>query len=739
MTKKAKTIIQHGLSIFLLLISVAVAVGYFGKEIFYRYGQSYEDLSRSFCYYFIFLFAGEENVITPTVQLFPAEMETLLPLSYEEFKALFELYFQLLVSKEIFQMWLEQTLQIIGDVAWYISLFALPAVTFVFVMVLVYQDKDNDYNKDSGALKAWKKFRDKYVTPCVKAVKGYISFLKKSPLYLMALALVWCYALNFLTIGLEALAFVFYVGPGLGLRNIWVQIAKLVIDFSVAWFFFPWPVWAAVGYWLLHLWRRHLGTKKLKEKIKAGFELMKKYPGALFFVGRQRSKKTSCVVMCKFLYERFYRDRALKKLLKWKKRFPRFPWINVERFLIKARKEHKIFMLYHCRKFARRLRLLYRVKARFYYREKLEAEFRKRYGYEHKDYMFGYELEEGRFEYDSNLDLIDVFKAIEIYMQLFFIYGQEGTLDFSNFAIREDFTFKDEGNFPIFDGDMLKKTTKESFAASQYSHVMVYDAFRPGVKFDENSPYKDAAEYGIRVAEEYAKERGNKDTRLKAPKDAEETYATQNNDGYELDNKVRGQIALVDFDDYSVGIYDDQREGSLGADNKDLATVCKIEGQAEEHLLLPLFEVEELLFEGLEKLYDKIYLFLHWKKGSNTLLQYMLDKLLCPLFLWRERLKNNYTTSKVTLRMKDGSSEETIALEELWILHRVVYRGAYASDSCKSFYEYRFEKSKKGMDDFPTYGDINVTMKEREAQGSYFSEAMLTKNGIKSARKPHSK
>lgn len=738
MTKKAKTIIQHGLSIFLLLISIAVAVGYFGKEIFYRYGQSYEDLSRSFCYYFIFLFAGEENVITPTVQLFPAEMETLLPLSYEEFKALFELYFQLLVSKEIFQMWLEQTLQVIGDVAWYISLFALPAVTFVFVMVLVYQDKDNDYNKDSGALKTWKKFRDKYVTPRVKAVKGYISFLKKSPLYLMALALVWCYALNFLTIALEALAFIFYVGPGLGLRNIWVQIAKLVIDFSVAWFFFPWPVWAAVGYVLLHLWRQHLGKKKLKQKIEDNFELIEKYPGALFFVGRQRSKKTSCVVMCKFLYERYYRKRALKKLLKWKKRFPRFPWINVDKFLMKAREEHKIFMLFHCRKFARRLRALYKMQEGRL-KDKLVARFRSMYGYDYKGLVFEYDLNEGRYDYDSNLELIDVFKAIEVYMQLFFIYGQKGTLDFSNFAIREDFTFKDEGNFPIFDGDMLKKTTKESFAASKYSHVMVYDAFRPGVKFDENSPYKDAAEYGIRVAEEYAKERGNKDTRLKAPKDAEETYATQNNDGYELDNKVRGQIALVDFDDYSVGIYDDQREGSLGADNKDLATVCKIEGRAEENLLLPLFEVEELLFEGLEKLYDKIYLFLRWKKGSNTLLQYLLDKLLCPLFLWRERLKNNYTASKVTLRMKDGSSEETIALEELWILHRVVYRGAYASDSCKSFYEYRFEKSKKGMDDFPTYGDINVTTKEREAQGSYFSETMLTKNGIKSARKPHSK
>ena len=117
----------------------------------------------------------------------------------------------------------------------------------------------------------------------------------------------------------------------------------------------------------------------------------------------------------------------------------------------------------------------------------------------------------------------------------------------------------------------------------------------------------------------------------------------------------------------------------------------------------------------------------------------MLDKLFCPLFIWRERLKNDFTASKVTLRMKDGSSEETIAMEELWIIHRVVYRSAYASDSCKSYYEYRFKKSKKGMDDFPTYGDINVTTKERQEQKSYFSETMLTKNGITTARKPHSR
>lgn len=739
MTTKTKRALGHIISLLIILFSLAVAVGYFGWKIFNRYGQAFEDLVRSVCYYFIFLVTGKEDVVLPTVQLLPADMETLLPLSFAEFKALMEIYVQLLFSKEMFLMWWEEFWLVVGDIAYYVSLFALPASAWIMIMIFVYRGTDNDHNKDSAALVRWKKFRDKFIKPCENAVKGYFRFLKERPLYVLALVLIWSYALNLLTIVVEAAAFVFYVGPAVAYRNLWVQAAKLLIDFSVAWFFFPGIFWVAFGYWLFHLWRRHLGTINLKEKIKAGFEFIKKYVGALFFVGRQRSKKTSCVVMCKFLYERFYRDRALGKLKKWKKRFPRFPWINVVKFLQKARKEHKIFMLYHCRVFARRLRLLHRVPNRFPFRDRLEKSFRKKYGYAYEGFMFDYDLNEGRFEYDSRLDVIDIFKAIEVYMQLFFIYGQEGTLDFANFAIREDFTFKDEGNFPIFDGDLLKKTTKESFAASKYSKVIDYDAFRPGVKFDENNPFKDSVEYGIRVVEEYAKERGNKDTRLKAPKDAEETYATQNNDGYELDNKVRGQIALVDFDDYSVGIYDDQREGSLGADNKDLATVCKIEGVAESHFLLPFFELEELMLDFLEWIYDKIYLFLFGQKGSNTLLQYALDKLFCPLFNWRERLENDFTASKVTLRVKDGASEtaETLGLEEFWIIHRVVYRGAYASDSCKSYYEYRFKKSQKGMDDFPTYGDINVTMKERQAQNSYFSEAMLTKNGIATARKPH--
>ena len=737
MTRRAKKTIYHIVTGALIALSLSVAVFYFGGKIFFRYGQAFEDLVRSVCYYFIFLVTGRENVVLPTVQIFPAEMETLLPLSYAEFLRLFELYGQLFFSKEVFLMWGEQTLQIIGDVAYYVSLFALPAGLWIWIMVIMYNRTDTDHNKDSGPLRCWKWGRNKVIRPVVRAVKGYIRFVRSRKLYVLAFVLIWGYALNFLTIGLEAAAFVFYVGPAVGWGNIWIQIAKFVIDFSVAWFFFPWPVWFALGYWLFHLWRRHLGTKRLLEKIELGFEFIKKYVGALFFVGRQRSKKTSCIVMCKLLYERFYRDRALKKLKRWKKRFPRFPWINVVKFTQAARKDRRLFMLYHCRKFARRLRSIYRL-PKGDFKDKWVAWFRRRYGYTYDNLMFDYDPTEGGMQYDNALELIDVFKAIEVFMQLFWIYGNELTSDFANFSIREDFTFDDEGNFPIFDGDILKKTTKESMDASQYSKIINYDAFRPGVKFDENDPFKDSAEYGIRVVEEYAKERGNKDTRQRAAKGEEEFVATQNNDGYELDNKVRGQVALVDFDDYSVGLYDDQREGSLGADNKDLATVCKIEGVAEEVFLLPFFEVEEAIFRFMEWIYDKVFMSLFSKKGSNTLLQYFLDKLFCPLFAWHEKLENEFTASKVKLRVRDGAVEgaDTSTMEELWLLHRVVYRGRYASDSCKSFYEYRFKRSTKGMDDYETYDTINVTTKQRSKQKSYFSELMLTKNGIETSRKP---
>ncbi len=737
MREKAKKAIQHTVTLALLGVSIAYAVLYFGQAIFFRYGQAFEDLVRSVIYYFVFMFTGKEDVIGQTVQLFPAEMETLLPLSYEEFKVLFETFFELFFSKEVFLLWLDRVLVVVGDVAYYVSLFALPALLLVWILAVMYSGTDTEYNKDTKPLAAFKRFRNAILRRVWRAVKGQYRFIKSRTSYALAFLLIWAYNLNFLTIGLEAAAFVFYIGPCSGWGNIFVQIAKLVVDFSVAWFFFPIPIWLAVGYYFFHLWRRHLGTKKLKEKIELGFEFIKKYVGAIFVVGRQRSKKTSTLVMLKFLYERYYRKRAEKKLHRWKKRFPNFPWINVIKFTQKARAERKLYMVYHCRIFARRLHLLYRVPNKFPYRNKLEVKFRKKYGYEYEDFLFGYDPTEGGLSYDNKLELIDIFKAIETYMQLFWVYGQERTLDFSNFAIREDFTFVDHGNFPIFDGDLLKKTTEESYKASKYSQIIDFDAFRPGVKFDENNPFKDSAEYGIRVVEEFAKERGNQFTREKNSKDDKNLFATQNNDGYELDNKVRGQVALIDFDDYSVSLYDDQREGSLGVDNKDLATVAATQGVAEEVMLLPFFEIEEALFLLFEKIYDKIYKFLFSRKGSNTLLMYLLDCLFCPIFAVHERLTNEFTASKVKLRMRDGAENGAEhGVEEFWILHCVVYRGRYASDSCKSFYEFRFARSEKGMDDYATYDGIDVTMEQRNKQRSYFSETMMTKNGIKSARKP---
>lgn len=741
MKEKGKKIIQHLLTFALLALSLCYSVLYFGKPIFFRYGQAFEDLYRSFAYYFIFITTLRDDIVMPTVQLFPSEMETLLPLTYEEFRQLLERFSELFLSEEVFLLYLDRVLEIVGDVAYYVSLFALPVFLFVLIMYFVYKETDTDYNQDSKPLKKYKKFRDKRLRPVVRSVVSFFkNFIGSRRGYWLSFALIWAYNLNFLTIGFEALAFIFWVGPARGLGNIFVQIAKFVIDFSVAGFFFPWWVWAAVGYYLFHLWRRHLGTKNLKEKIKLGFEFIKKYVGAIFVVGRQRSKKTSTLVMLKFLYERYYRERAEKKLHRWKKRFPNFPWINVIKFTQKARAERKLFMIYHCRQFARRLRLLYRVPNTFPYRNKLEVKFRKKYGYDYEDFLFGYNPNEGGLSYDNKLEILDIFKAIEMYMQLFWVYGQERTLDFSNFAIREDFTFVDHGNFPIFDGDLLKKTTEESNKASRYSQIIDFDAFRPGVKFDEDNPFKDSAEYGIRVVEEFAKERGNQFTREKGSKDDKDLFATQNNDGYELDNKVRGQVALIDFDDYSVSLYDDQREGSLGADNKDLATVAATQGVAEEVMLLPFFEIEEALFLLFEKIYDKIYKFLFSRKGSNTLLMYFLDRLFCPIFAVHERLTNEFTASKVKLRMRDGAENGAEhGIEEFWILHVVAYRGRYAPDSCKSFYEFRFERSTKGMDDYETYDGIDVNMKQRGKQRSYFSETMMTKNGIKSARKPRKK
>lgn len=746
--------ICHIATVALFCGSLAFGVIFYGERILPRTWQSLVDFFNSFVYFVAPLFGGEW---APTVQEIPGNMENVLPMTLSEFEIKWARFWSLFTQWEHWQAYLLSLLSVIVGIVYWCFVLLLPLSLLALIVYLIYRRIDNDHNVDTKPMKIFKFFRRLIFLPVKRVLIAYGSFLKERKAYIVIAVIVWVFNLNFLTIAFELVAYVFYLFGSADFINALVQVAKLAADLTVAITVIPTWGWWLGAYWLFHLWRRKLGKISRRLKLAIDEAFAEKYTGAIFLTGKQRCGKSTMLAMLKFICERLFRKKAKEKFSVRDKQFPFFPWINVARFVQKARDEHKIFMLYHCRKFARLLRKIYEM-PEGEKKEKARERLKQKYGYDFKTLLFDYDESYG-LSFDNRSSIVSVFDAIEAYMQLFFIYSQRKPLDFATTPLREDFDFIDFGNMPIFDGELLDRTSQESFELSQYSFVLDYDAFRPGAVFDHQNEYRYAVEYGIGFVPEFAKERKNNITRKggvanesaerekknKPPKGATageaETkekklpIATQGNDYFELDTKVRGQVATIDNYDFWKWLFDDQRAGSLGADNKDLTTNGYIKGRSDDILLMPFFEVEEAIYQIITPIYDKIKDFFDSRHGSNTLFLHVIKILYQPLFQFHERIHQEFDARKIRVKMKDpGDNDAELGEETFWLLSFVTYRGRIATDACKVFYDYRFEQSEKGMEDCEQYDGLYATTEKMLKQHSYYVEDMMTFSGLEVRR-----
>ena len=725
LNSKTRRRIHYAVAFVLMALTVLLAFVRF-PAVFGRTLTSAVDFGKSFAYYFLF-FLEMEDAITPSVQILPEGMDAILPLSFEELQVWLERFWSLFTNADNVEAFFQLVLEKVSKVAQFLSLWSMPIALMVLVAWLTHRRVDNRYNKDTRTVKRLKKWRKTLWFPVKRAINRFFIFLKKHKWVRRVLIALWLYNLNFFTIALEALSWILYFAVSSDVFNVFVQVAKLVVDLSVVGVFVPGWGWAIIGWLAFHAWRLSLGMKRLNKYLDADEDFARNHPGALFVVGKQRSKKTSMLTMLKLVIERIFRKAAYERLLKRDKQFPFFPWINLERFIDRNRREHKIYMLRHCRNVIRQLRKFYTKGG---VKPKVWRNFKEDYGYKYDNFLFDYDETFG-MEYDNALDVIHLFDALEKYAQLYFIYSNKKPYDINNFSIREDFGWKNFGNFPIFDGDLLNKTTKESLKNSQYSQRMDGDAFRLGYVFDVQNPYKDAVEYGIGVYTEFAKERKNKvtknvskneDEQMRAQGKLKDKVATQDNDFFELDVKMRGHAATVDNFTFFRWLFDDQRAGSLGADNKDLTDICHIKGVAEEKMVLPFFEFFEAFYRIATAIYDKVYAFIRNRKGSNTTLIYVLKMLYTPLFKFYDRIYNTFTVYTLNVNVQDGADGQMLGMEVFYILSYVTYRTRFATDSFNLYWDEKAKNSKFGLEDLKQYKSIYPTFADYEAQHSYAVE-----------------
>ena len=719
-TKRKATF--HIVTAVLLVASVCFSVFRFDM-VFGRIIEAGKDLGLSIAYYFLFMFEAE-SAITPTIGILPPNIETVLPITLEQLEELMNVYVSILFDAEYVGMYFEE----VGDVLYVISqtllMMILPTLALVLVLFFSYKTVDTRHNEDTKPLRFWKRVYRFAVSPIVFWIKKYIRFLRKRKPYRVALVLLWLYNLNLLTIGIEAVAWYFYFAVSWDVNALLVTIAKIVADFMVPVFFFPTWAWLIIGYKIFDWIRRRIGDMNIRAGIKKVVKFLKSFPGAKFINGKQRSKKTSLLTQLKTISEvEVMRPKALENARLREKQFPTFPWIVYDRFIVETRKKHRIYNWAKYHQFFNLLRWANEHDREWSddVRKQVKRHLRRNWCYRFDDYCFGYR---GKRVFDSALDLVTMYDALEAYGKQMFLYAQDSPLDSSNYPIRSDFEVVDEGNVPEFKCDLLEKDTRASFARSKYSHRLNWDSFRLGKQFNPNSPENNAVEFGIRCSMEHAKERKNQLTRRVSEK--EEGAPTQDNDLVETETKVHTHVATVDNYTYWEEIDDDQRAGSLGSDNTDLMTKIYIRKAHEAKCYLPFFALDEALYMLVTAIFDKLYYFIRKKKGCNTALGALLWKLYTPIFRHYARLFNRYSYYPLELKVVDGSDDEVLADgEKLPLIALVAYRGRFRTDGLGEFYYQKNKHSPLGLDDIVTYQALTMTMDEMTGQNSYMIKDFL--------------
>ncbi len=737
---KVAKVSLHVLSGVILACSLLFSIFYF-DDVFFRVIQSFEDFGRAGIYWLGELLEIMEMKYFPqTINDVPPNAVEVLPFDPHELKAKFGKYFQTIFTKgnlKGFGFLLLSVLAGVGKAL--LPLAIILGLLYFWIKSSAKRYRPAKEEKTEGIRREKRDVSSKVLKVFLaierhtwKYLKDgcilYAMFLKKWRIYLLSLGLIWAYNLNLFTIGIEGLGYLLYLSASKNFLSVFIQIAKLAMDSSVFLFFFP--TWAKViiGYVGFDVIRCWTAGKLLWTKEEHNERFLKEHPGALYVIGRQRMGKTTAITDMARTEERVFREEALKGMLLCEKQFPYVPWVNIDHFHQTAYESGKIHLIAEYEPLIKKLRLHFKYRHRYetkegkFMKDFLLWRYKELYGYDFSDFIFNYEHEDYPLKHNNGWEMVDVFDAIQDYMEQLYIYAAPTPLVFGNYSIRSDVQIDRSKVFPKVDANYLKRRPQDLYAISEYCHIADQDAMRLGKLVKEDNPYKDGFEIGIDVETEFAKERGNVLTNRGQKADADESNVA--NDRYEMNVKMQSQAATIANFTFLRRLYDDQRCGALGADNRDLCTVVHIKQRGKDKCTLPFAGIERGLNWLASKFYDNTHMEEKYAHADYTLTMYLLRKIVMPIFHYTERRINKYSYHEVKLKVKDGSDDELLDGNKYFIIHMKDYSGVFATDTWKSFYRKKARRSKYGLNDFPQYKGKRMTTDEMNMVHSHLFNQM---------------
>ena len=690
-------------------IALTITVGFLALAVFYfryagfRIGEGFRDLGSSTVYYVKSLFEvnykGTSTVLRYSSA--PFSLPFNIPDTWEEFQVLWSRYWKVWATKANFNRYMH----FLGDLLYYVSKFLCILLPIISLFIIIASIKkgavNNDYNKDSSRLVKWRKFEKKVWVSIKTWLKSYWQFLKERK-YLKIWAWIWAYNFNVIAIVIEFVAYYLYFISCFDTVSLYVQVVKLLRDLSVALDFLPVVVWVIIGLWFMDKFRRKIGYERLEHMEMKNRGFINERPIVTMFCATMGKGKTTLITDVGVSLDIMFRDKAFELLLECDLKFPFFPWINLEMDIRKAMENHTVYNLATCRRFVKSKKL------KFYKRPQ-----RRR--------IFMYDYERYGMDMDDKLSIVELWKVIEDYVQLYFIYVMESSLLISNYSIRVDNVLEDLGNFPLWNAELFKKDSRMLQAYSRHSKILDFDLLRLGKTI--LAERDNCFEFGVVVITEIGKERGN-NLELQQVKKNEET-ANQKNDLFNSWLKmIRHSATVMNFPFVRV-IVDEQRPESWGADARDLCEIVHIEERSEKRLAMPLFALGDLILSWIRNKFNRRYAQYRFERGDNTLPMYLYHGGVAKLNQYHNGIYNTFGYYKMRLEVESGTQDGKRIERWYYVMIGKAHRLRFSTDCFSGIFEEKALRAKLGIIDMQEFKTEKATFEEMAQENSYFFNELI--------------
>ena len=565
---------------------------------------------------------------------------------------------------------------------------------------------NNDDDKESKTLVSFKRAMDVTYRPVRRFFIGLYVFIRNSDYWRIWVFFLALYA-GLFSILLETLAFLFYFTTSFDFVSIYHWAYRLIYDlanfFEVIPTFFT-IIFAVTVYELIC---RYLGYNGLYHRERCNRGFLNERGVVTIVWGEMGVGKTALITDCMLSAEVQLRDDAYEVILETDMHFPNFPWATFERQLRQAIYFHVIYDVWSCRRWVRKM---------FARWEKSNC----------RDTIFGYDYERYGLTYDDKLKEINVWNALEDYACAYLIYTVQSSLIVANYSVRVDSLMYDLDNFPVWNCDFFKRDSRLLDSFSRHCKILDFDMLRLGKIMLENNPNRNAYGFGVYGITEIDKERKNT-PELKDVK-ATDDECNQKNDLFNVLLKMSRHACVIANRVFVKVFADLQRPDSLGADSRELGEVTYIDEKSDIEPVLPFFSlyyIFEAFIDWAFKPFATLYLEYRNNRSDSTLPLYLYKNLEAKLQHIKERMRNVFGSSTLTLELQSGRMDGKPRLRKWYRMPKKIYSRRYTTDCQQAIFERRAELNYVGIDDLREYADDMANGEELIYQNSHMQVELL--------------